>query len=159
MANGTYYITISEDKNIIANLPKSDFNSIVFDDKTIDSMKTTKIKTNKLTDPLQQIYYGAPGTGKSFEIDTITKEYDTIRTTFHPDSDYSTFVGAYKPTMTKVELRDVSGHVVMDGKNPGLWVKMRGIFSWYVSMGHFAWWNFAQRFGDSQMPHTFDLAA
>lgn len=66
----------------------------------------------------QQIYYGAPGTGKSFEIDTITKEYDTIRTTFHPDSDYSTFVGAYKPTMTKVELRDVSGHVVMDGKNP-----------------------------------------
>ena len=68
--------------------------------------------------PLQQIYYGAPGTGKSFEIDTITKEYDTIRTTFHPDSDYSTFVGAYKPTMTKVKLRDVSGHVVMDGKNP-----------------------------------------
>ena len=118
MANGTYYITISDDKNIIANLPKSDFNSIVFDDKTIDSMKTTKIKTNKLTDPLQQIYYGAPGTGKSFEIDTITKKYDTIRTTFHPDSDYSTFVGAYKPTMTKVELRDVSGHVVMDGKNP-----------------------------------------
>ena len=74
-------------------------------------------KTNKLTIPLQQIYYGAPGTGKSYEIDKITKVYDTIRTTFHPDSDYSTFVGAYKPTMTKVELRDVSGHVVMDGND------------------------------------------
>lgn len=50
---------------------------------------------------LQQIFYGAPGTGKS---NTIKKEVDDknlpcIRTTFHPDSDYSTFVGAYKPSM------------------------------------------------------------
>lgn len=51
--------------------------------------------------PLQQIYYGAPGTGKSFEIKRITKFYSTIRTTFHPDSDYSTFVGAYKPVMAE----------------------------------------------------------
>ena len=64
--------------------------------------------------PLQQIYYGAPGTGKSYEIDEITKEYDTIRTTFHPDSDYSSFVGAYKPTMTKVDLRDASGQKVKE---------------------------------------------
>ena len=71
----------------------------------------TMILNNK---PLQQIYYGAPGTGKSYEIDKITKLYDTIRTTFHPDSDYSTFVGAYKPTMTKVELRDMSGHLVKE---------------------------------------------
>lgn len=67
--------------------------------------------------PLQQIYYGAPGTGKSYEINEITKKYSTIRTTFHPDSDYSTFVGAYKPVMSQVDLRDVSGHVVIeDGK-------------------------------------------
>lgn len=46
--------------------------------------------------PLQQIYYGAPGTGKSFELKEVTKGYSTIRTTFHPDSDYSTFVGVYK---------------------------------------------------------------
>lgn len=73
------------------------------------------IKTMFLNNkPLQQIYYGAPGTGKSYEIDKITKVYDTIRTTFHPDSDYSTFVGAYKPTMTKVELRDMSGHLVKE---------------------------------------------
>lgn len=64
--------------------------------------------------PLQQIYYGAPGTGKSYEIDEITKKYGAIRTTFHPDSDYSTFVGAYKPTMTKVELRNMSGHLVKE---------------------------------------------
>lgn len=51
--------------------------------------------------PLQQIFYGAPGTGKSFGIDTATKGHTVIRTTFHPDSDYSTFVGAYKPAMEK----------------------------------------------------------
>ena len=113
MPNGTYYLTLEGDKNVLANLPKSNFNTIEFDDKTIDSMKA-KIKPNKITAPLQQIYYGAPGTGKSYEIDKITKKYGAIRTTFHPDSDYSTFVGAYKPTMTKVELRDMSGHLVKE---------------------------------------------
>ena len=50
--------------------------------------------------PLQLITYGAPGTGKSHGIEEIVGKYDdTIRTTFHPDSDYSSFVGAYKPTM------------------------------------------------------------
>lgn len=62
--------------------------------------------------PLQQIFYGAPGTGKSFAINDITKIYSAIRTTFHPDSDYSTFVGAYKPTMKSVDLRDLGGCVV-----------------------------------------------
>ena len=51
--------------------------------------------------PFQQIFYGAPGTGKS---NTIKKDVDekgkiNYRVTFHPDSDYSTFVGSYKPTM------------------------------------------------------------
>lgn len=60
--------------------------------------------------PLQQIYYGAPGTGKSHATNEVTSKYpDTVRTTFHPDSDYSTFVGAYKPTMTKVRKAVVIG--------------------------------------------------
>lgn len=52
--------------------------------------------------PLQQIFYGAPGTGKSHTIKKTTEGVDSkfvVRTTFHPDSDYSTFVGAYKPKM------------------------------------------------------------
>lgn len=76
-----------------------------------------KVKMNNFTNKsLQQIYYGAPGTGKSHEINKITSsnKYATIRTTFHPDSDYSTFVGAYKPIMTKVDLRDLAGHIVVD---------------------------------------------
>lgn len=47
---------------------------------------------------LQQIFYGAPGTGKSHEIDQSTNEDNRIRTTFHPDYDYASFVGCYKPT-------------------------------------------------------------
>lgn len=58
--------------------------------------------------PLQQIFYGAPGTGKSHSIKDNAKvkaadEKNLVfRTTFHPDSDYSTFVGAYKPTMKPI---------------------------------------------------------
>ena len=58
---------------------------------------------------LQQIYYGAPGTGKSFEVKDVTKRYSTIRTTFHPDSDYSTFVGAYKPVMEETPVYGAQG--------------------------------------------------
>lgn len=54
---------------------------------------------------MQQILFGAPGTGKSFKIDDPEKGYGLkdvdesrkFRTTFHPDYDYAQFVGAYKP--------------------------------------------------------------
>ena len=58
---------------------------------------------------LQQIFYGAPGTGKSHAINELTTGKDVIRTTFHPDSDYSTFVGAYKPTTKSVPVMTVIG--------------------------------------------------
>ena len=47
----------------------------------------------------QIIYFGAPGTGKSFKVEHREEETedDRIRTTFHPDTDYSSFVGCYKP--------------------------------------------------------------
>ena len=87
-----------------------------------------RIKTLLDHKPIQQIIYGAPGTGKSFEICNITEQIDELteanseeprvfRTTFHPDSDYSTFVGAYKPEKTKHPVRNVAGNVVIeDGK-------------------------------------------
>ena len=59
---------------------------------------------------IQTIYYGCPGTGKSHEVKRLTEGLDNekiikfddgtinvFRTTFHPDYDYSTFVGCYKP--------------------------------------------------------------
>lgn len=80
----------------------------VFDGK----LRYTSLPDNKIMNYLQEIYYGAPGTGKSNEIKNLTgengndrmfeKDY-TIRTTFHPDSDYASFVGAYKPYWDKKE--------------------------------------------------------
>lgn len=63
---------------------------------------------------LQQIYYGAPGTGKSKAIKDLTFSEDVIRTTFHPDSDYASFVGTYKPITEEVVLRDCNGKKVID---------------------------------------------
>ena len=63
----------------------------------------------------QQIFYGAPGTGKSHRINEETKGESVIRTTFHPDSDYSTFVGAYKPTMGLLPICDELGQPMKIG--------------------------------------------
>ena len=67
------------------------------------------LSNNNCLIPLQQIFYGAPGTGKSHSINELTAGKDVIRTTFHPDTDYSTFVGAYKPTTKPVPVITVIG--------------------------------------------------
>lgn len=71
-----------------------------------------KKMNTSITYSLQQIYYGAPGTGKSHTINKITKDWDVIRITFHPDSDYSTFVGAYKPTVGMLPICDEAGQPI-----------------------------------------------
>ncbi len=73
--------------------------------QAIISGEEASFKKNNLSNSfsLQQIFYGAPGTGKSKTIKDQTiqgeKEGRVFRITFHPDSDYSTFVGCYKPGM------------------------------------------------------------
>ncbi|GAB4047331.1 McrB family protein [Spirosoma litoris] len=47
----------------------------------------------------QKIYFGAPGAGKSRQVQIDTKGMTVFRTTFHPDTDYAGFVGAYKPAL------------------------------------------------------------
>lgn len=81
-------------------------------DEHFEHKSATPIDTKN---SLQIIYYGAPGTGKSHTIKEQTEGKQVIRTTFHPDSDYSTFVGAYKPTTKEVYVRDSTGRVVEEG--------------------------------------------
>ena len=91
---------------------KEDNNNIIW-----NSQLQNAVLPSEQRESFQQIFYGAPGTGKSHTINEETKDEDVIRTTFHPDTDYSTFVGAYKPTTKEVDLRDLSGHkVVEDGE-------------------------------------------
>jgi len=62
----------------------------------------SRIKKNK---PLyiggtNKIFYGAPGTGKSYKIHTEeSKGAEKVVTVFHPDTQYNDFVGALKPKM------------------------------------------------------------
>lgn len=67
----------------------------------IDMIYNTKIKTDK---PRNRIFFGAPGTGKSYTMNMERKELlgednetDYERVTFHPDYSYANFVGTYKP--------------------------------------------------------------
>lgn len=82
--------------------------------KELFSNEAKKIDAPSKTTGLQQIYYGAPGTGKSKTIKDLTFGESVIRTTFHPDSDYASFVGTYKPITEEVDLRDCYGKKVID---------------------------------------------
>ena len=106
---------ISSNSYILSYFPRSiDFGSIssfFFGDNTDVEQEFPEQKDVSNISSLQKIYYGAPGTGKSYTIDKITTEENSVRTTFHPDSDYASFVGAYKPTMEDVDI-----HYVSDGE-------------------------------------------
>lgn len=118
--NSTKYILYYLPKDIIF----SNFFSIAANDQILFiSEKSDEVKNEESDIPKsrQIIYYGAPGTGKSHKIKEALGEYEDcpvdkkvpkaniFRTTFHPDSDYSTFVGAYKPTKGKRPLYGLNG--------------------------------------------------
>lgn len=91
--------------------------------ETFNDIQINELKANISNNDFRQvIYYGAPGTGKSHKIkaqlEGVPKE-NIFRTTFHPDSDYSTFVGAYKPTRGKRPLYGLNGGLTVRLKSDG----------------------------------------
>jgi hypothetical protein len=66
----------------------------------VDSSLVGVQKYNQQTKK-NQIFFGAPGTGKSFKVKKLTSSAEkanrVFRTTFHPDYDHNSFVGGYKP--------------------------------------------------------------
>lgn len=94
-----------KEKFFLAN-EKDEFVMYEYEDSPCNA--STLPKADSFKKPLQQIFYGAPGTGKSYIINKgpldIKKGLQggvenkcVFRTTFHPDYDYAQFVGAYKP--------------------------------------------------------------
>lgn len=58
--------------------------------------------------PSQIVYFGTPGSGKSHKVSqdlSGVKEENIFRTTFHPDYDYASFIGCYKPEMEEGEIK------------------------------------------------------
>lgn len=88
----------------------------MFSTKPVDKQTvSSSYSSNQMS--YQIIYYGAPGTSKSYTINKITKDKEIVRTTFHPDSDYSTFVGAYKPTTAMLPICNELGEPMKIGGN------------------------------------------
>lgn len=110
---GNFVLSIIKHDSPAYNILKSFFkgnDNYAIIDVDDEQAETESIHNEKQS--LQIIYYGAPGTGKSHKIkeqlEGVAKE-NIFRTTFHPDSDYSTFVGAYKPTRSKKPLYGLNG--------------------------------------------------
>lgn len=78
-----------------------------YDDGKENGLEDTSITAYSI--PLQQIFYGAPGTGKSHTVDNdYVKDNKCFRITFHPDTDYASFVGCYKPKMGGATGEDIT---------------------------------------------------
>ena len=123
------YLIIEENKSVWAmyDAKGNRLGGEEFIQEYFSKMKNSGLKKTSLGDtsvhqyPLQQIFYGAPGTGKSHEVKKQTGELldsgeerdlpNVFRTTFHPDTDYASFVGCYKPTMkpTSKEEKTLTG--------------------------------------------------
>lgn len=65
----------------------------------------SKLDVNLTARPAQnKIYFGCPGTGKSYQLREQNTADKVFKTTFHPEYDYAAFVGAYKPKMVNEKI-------------------------------------------------------
>nr|WP_298989212.1 AAA family ATPase [uncultured Polaribacter sp.] len=108
--NENCYFTTQWNESNGRGLSLTNFNSFIADisDNQLEIIKEEdKFKLIQKNDflfkPQNKIFFGAPGTGKSHKVNELIKakksEDRTERITFHPEYDYSSFVGGYKPTM------------------------------------------------------------
>lgn len=119
LKDNTYWDCSNLDYNILTKDSYAEYMDINGDIELCrqSTPRNTFQLSNTMKLPLQIIYFGAPGTGKSHRIKQECKVHEHFRITFHPDTDYASFVGAYKPTVRPVKLRDVTGKVIKEDGN------------------------------------------
>lgn len=92
--NGIYSFYIRFFKKGTIKIDHKSFTLLILEEEKTEKIVSSIV--NKST--FNKIFYGSPGTGKSYKVDEITKGQSKTIVTFHPDTDYASFVGAYKPT-------------------------------------------------------------
>lgn len=97
----------------------SDKLEILEDNEITGLFGTTKTEAERvdiMESSLQKIFFGTPGSGKSNKVKKLVAKHeeDTFRTTFHPDTDYASFVGSYKPIMISESVVKQSGSLTED---------------------------------------------
>jgi type II restriction-modification system restriction subunit len=100
-SNPTLYKDIDPEQKIILN--ESSLDQTLINLSRVIKMNTLRLPVSPSQNaPLQLIYFGTPGSGKSYKVQQSLEdvnEDNVFRTTFHPDSDYASFMGCYKPIM------------------------------------------------------------
>lgn len=95
---------IKDESNDI--LEKNDDIRILSDDE-LENIKSGPIyDIDSITgDAVNEIYYGTPGCGKSFEVNKkyVNDDNIVIRTVFHPEYSNSDFVGQIVPVLTEID--------------------------------------------------------
>ncbi len=99
-----HFLELNNDKYTINKDLLNTYTDRLFDLRIINNLKDTPTATSENDYVISKnlIFYGAPGSGKSFKIDELMKinnvspEY-IFRVTFHPEFTYSDFIGQLLP--------------------------------------------------------------
>lgn len=101
---------IKDKNNFLFNLVLN-YDEIKKNNSQTNDEEYTSYNLPSIDKPHQRIFFGAPGTGKSFKLNEEAKEffYDNYeRVTFHPNYMYGNFVGAFKPFPNTLKNKDGS---------------------------------------------------
>lgn len=103
------------ESDLFENLISSEQTTLELDNENINQdFKYIKL-SEEINNPYQRIFFGAPGTGKSYQLNKEAKKYfgnNYERVTFHPNYMYGNFVGSFKPF--PVTLKNKDGSVKKD---------------------------------------------
>ena len=106
LSKGQYLLDLGQE-NTLRSYTKWKFATTEIDGSLLNEVSKPSLGLERRACPIltQVIYFGTPGSGKSHKVQQSLEgvpEECVFRTTFHPDSDYASFVGCYKPIVRQL---------------------------------------------------------